>query len=327
MGRILDALRQAEASRRRPVEASPRPAPPEWEIAPVDDTAETVPFVEVGGPRSNTAPLDASLAGTDPFDNCKHAAAAEHRSPLLAPSANEPTPLPIAFEPVATEVPGLAPAGKRFNAALVAFHDPAHPVSEQYRALAAGISAQLPGGRAHVLLGTSHRPAVGTTNVLLNLAVTLAREGFGRVVVIDANLRKPALAARFGLPGVPGLQDVLAGYATLPRALQETGQQDLHVLTAGEETAEGPVRMAGDALRSVLRLLAQRFDWILLDGPAWDGRPEVVALGLVADACYLVVPQADAASAEVAQLLKIIPEQGSPLRGCILVQAAELAAA
>jgi hypothetical protein len=64
--------------------------------------------------------------------------------------------------------------------------------------------------------------------------------------------------------------------------------------------------------------LRQRFDLVLVAGPCWDGRPEIVALSALCDALYLVVPQAEAESAPVGELFRVIPDFGGPLRGCVV---------
>src|SRR5262249_27926067 len=162
---------------------------------------------------------------------------------------------------------------------------------------------QLPAGRAQVLLFTAAGSGAGTTTALLNLAVTAVQGRKLRVIVVDADVRQPAVAARLGLPLAPGLQEVLAGTASLQRALPETGLANLWVLTAGE-VGGGGARLASEAMRSVLRHLRGRFDLVLVDAPPWDGRPEVVALGSFCDAVFLVVRQELAQTAAVNDLLQ-----------------------
>jgi Mrp family chromosome partitioning ATPase len=226
----------------------------------------------------------------------------------------------VAFQPVPLELPPLAPPGQRFSPDLIAFHQPEHPVSGQYRALWQAVAGQLPAGRAQVVLFTAAGVGTGTTTALLNLGISAAQEGKLRVIVVDADVRRPAVAERLGLAPAPGLQDVLAGTVSLQRAVQESGQANLLALTAGESGAVGPARLAGEAMRSVLRHLRGRFDLVLVDAPPWDGRPEVVALGSFCDTVYLVVRQDLAQSPAVQDLLELIPQQGSRLRGCILTQ-------
>jgi Mrp family chromosome partitioning ATPase len=223
----------------------------------------------------------------------------------------------LRFTPLPAEpVPPLPPR-ERFASDLVAFHNPEHPVSTQYRALAEALTKQLPVGQPHVLLFAAIVPGIDTGSVVLNLGITRAVQTELRVAVVDANIHRPSIAARLGIPEAPGLQDVLSGKASLKRAMQETGHPNLFALTAGKPVDDGTSPLAGEAVRSILRHLRNRFEWILMSGPCWDGRPDVVALGAACDAVYLLLPEDRPDS----PLLDLISEQGIRLRGCIHLRA------
>jgi Mrp family chromosome partitioning ATPase len=319
MGRILEALKQAEGIRGRPAgesEAVAAPGLSQLHAAMASQAEpEEVPFVEVGGPRAERAnPSMAQPRGLGPKET-------PPAPPMLPPVGTAETgPVAVTFQPITVEMPGWPPAGGQLAPELVAFHHPEHAVSEHYRSLLAGLQAQLPSGRPQVLMATAARPELSSTDVVLNLAITLARQGQTRVAVLDANLRRPAVARRLGVPGSPGLQEVLAGTVSVQRATQETEQSNLRAVTAGEAAVHGHRHLAGDALRWILRHLRQRFHWVIVDAPHWDGRPEVVALGSACDAVYLMLTQAETQAPETAALIQMIAEQGGPLRGCIVVQ-------
>ncbi len=281
------------------------PAPPKEEGA----EEEEVPFIEIGPHRSMEA--SASVLATAP--PARPAPAPKAEEPPRAPSVSlrpaEVSPArSVAFRPLAERQP-------RFPAELVAYHSPGQPVAEPYREL---LAALLPaaGTRAGTpaLLFSGAAAGVGATTVLLNVAITAAQQG-QRVVVVDANLRAPAIADRLGLERRPGLRDLLAGSATIGQALQQTEQAGLLALTAGEHRAPGP---EVEPVRSLLRLLRLRFDLVLVDGPAWDGRPDVIAAGAACDAVYLVVAQNDADAPAMQGLQRQVREQGGCLAGCVL---------
>jgi Mrp family chromosome partitioning ATPase len=336
MGRILEALKKANAHRPRPVPAAPmaRPHQPEADDvasdlhvveSPDEEPAEEIPFIEVGArdqpfqgsPSVLAIPLPPGRKPATPVvpDLRPQTPPALVTPTVLAP---EPTGQGLVFQPIPGAPTPLAPPGKRFALELLAYHQPDHLVSEQYRVLWKAVAASLSAGRDKVLLFTAARPGAGTTTVLLNLAITAVRQGKLRVAAVDADLRHPCLASRLGLPLNPGLHEVLTGTVSLQRALQDTGVTNLVALAAGETGFGGGPRLAGEAMRSVVRHLRNRFDLVLVDAPAWDGRPEVVALGSLADAVYLVTTQAD--SQEVNDLLELIPQQGGRLRGSIRKQ-------
>jgi Mrp family chromosome partitioning ATPase len=272
-------------------------------------------FIEVGG---RLAPLEASpdvLASAPPARIRAHPAHAE-RGPRLQPlPAPTPAGLTVQFRPIAT-----APARPQphFAPELIAFHRPDHAIGRQYEGLADEMLAQLPADAAQLLVFTAAAPGVGTTTVLLNLAVTFARKEDRRVTVVDANRDRAAVAGRLGLAEGPGLIDVLHGGVPLEQAVQETGQAGLRSLTAGTWPQGGRVRMTAEALRPLFRQLREGSDLVLIDAPCWDGRPEAALLATLADAVYLVAPAAAADTPHAGALLQVMRQQGIQVRGQIV---------
>jgi Mrp family chromosome partitioning ATPase len=168
---------------------------------------------------------------------------------------------------------------------------------------------------APAILFTASAAGAGTTTVVLNLAVTAARQG-RRVVIVDLNSRRPAVAARLALCDRPGLAEVFATTTTLDEALQETAQTSLMTLTSGGPA--GNARRAAESYRSLLRQLRQRFDLIVLDGAAWDGRPETAAPAVACNAAFLVVPAGAEDSPATEELMRQLPAQGVHLAGCVV---------
>jgi Mrp family chromosome partitioning ATPase len=264
-----------------------------------------VPFIEVGG---------APAASPEPPVPAPITVRAPEPEPVLKLITESLPPglFTVRFRPV---VAGHLP-GRGFGPELIAFHDPDHPISEQYRLLAAEIALQLPNGPPRVLLFTGGTAEAGTTTVLLNMALTLARTGANRVTVVDANLARPAVAERLGLASGPGLCDVLAGRTPIPWAVQNTRHANLRALVAGrltsppDETAFPPVV---DRLRS-------ESDWVLIDAPTWTRPAESVPLADCCDALYLVTRQPDADTPQTVDLQRGFLESTGRLKGCVLTQ-------
>lgn len=321
MGRILDALKH---SARRHGEENGAPLVPQeavpTEPAPISENEEAIPFIEVGPHRSMEGSPDVLAkparkeAELKPIFDCPRL--------IEAPTEIERSPSPtqcpdtglserIVRDPLRIRRP-------RFADELISYHQPEHALSQQYRRLIQQLVAPSAKGPSRVMLFTSARPGCGTTTVLLNMAITAARDCRKRVVVVDGNLRRPALAERLGLGEVSGLREVLAGGLPLEQALQETDQADLYALPAGKLRETDGIHLRYETIRSMLRQLRQRFDMVLVDGPRWDGQPDVVSLGTSCDAVYLVVSEDEAESAQVDELYQRIPERGANLAGCIL---------
>jgi Mrp family chromosome partitioning ATPase len=322
MGRILEALNQAE-SRRNPKPESTltlHSGPPEPELA-ADPSEEDIPFIEVGGPRKVIEASPAVLASIPSPDVKVLPPAAARPSPVLSPVGSVVRQSgaawkSVTFRPLSGSP--LRPAADRFTPELVAYHRPDHPISEGYRSLLANVVGQLPAGRPSVVMFTALSEAE-TTAVLLNLAITAARQEGLRVVVIDAQ-RRPAVAKLLGLPETPGLREVAAGSITLQQAVQETGLEGLQALTAGKAGGDGAIPLVAGAMPMALRLMREFVPLVFVDAPSLDAMSEVAAMGGCCDAVYSVVPQAQSESPEVVNSLNALRQQGCPLRGCILTR-------
>lgn len=291
MAKVLDALRRQNAAPSPTPEPAPAAEPPEGEPE----------FIEIGPKRELIAASPLVLAA----------------APRPQPAAPLPGPHGVLFRTVAPAELPAPPRPVRFAAELVTYHAPESAVAGRYAELYAAIR-EAAGAKAvvdHLLvLLTATRDGVGTTTVLLNVAIAAARQG-KRTLVIDANLRRPAVAARLGIDPAPGLAEVLSADSSLDAALRATEQPRLVALAAG---APAPLLADVRTLRDLLAGLRERFDLVLVDGPRWDGRSTVTALAAGCDGVFLVVPAAEADGPPASELLQELPRQGVRLAGSIL---------
>jgi Mrp family chromosome partitioning ATPase len=302
MSKMRETLRQSNGT----PSAAPAVAVPAIALEELAD-GEEMNFIEVGPRRS----FEASPAVLAAIPAQRGPGAAQ--SAPAAPPSSQPSTLPrphnVLFRSL-TVPSRLAPE-------LVAFHAPANPASARFTELLESLLGAVldKGGSAPTaLLFSGVRSGIGATTALLNVAITAARQGL-RVVVLDANLRRPAVATLLGLESAPGLTEVLAEEHTVEQALRATEQADLSVLTAGSPT---PTIIGSEALLSLLEQLRNRFDLVLIDGPRWDGKAGVTALAAACEAVFLVVPCSEADKAPASELVQTLPRQGVRLAGCVL---------
>jgi Mrp family chromosome partitioning ATPase len=307
MARFLDSMKAAENGHpaTAPASTAAKPATPPLTLVSqesgveepsalgIPDDEPAVPFIEVGPSRSIEASPDVLAF--------RPVATTTSASPRTVPA--------VSFHPITFPIktaPGIA-------GDVIAFHRPDDPATRQYNDLLTSIGQALP-ARTATMLFTGASAGVGTTTVVLNLAVTAARGG-RRVVVVDVNARRPAIAARLALCDRPGVSELLTGSSGLEDVLQETEQPGLAALTAGGPAAVG-CRTA-EAYRSLLRQLRQRFDLVLLDGPRWEARVDVTAPGSACDAAFLVVGAGSENAPAVQDVLRQMPAHGVRAVGCI----------
>lgn len=134
---------------------------------------------------------------------------------------------------------------------------------------------------------TSANQGEGKSTVAANLATVLAESG-EQVVLIDADLRRSALARAFDLDGDVGLTEVLAGTIALPDALQDTDVPGLQILAAGA-TPPNPSELLGShRMEQLIEELSQRH-FVILDAPPLLPVTDAVLLTRSADGAVLVV--------------------------------------
>jgi Mrp family chromosome partitioning ATPase len=285
--------------------------------------AEETPYVEIGGPGGPV------FSAPPPFAARTMPEAKIEAKPEPKP---EPRPEPARTFPRLVSPPAPAYLSVKFHdvavrgdsktsadgpdATLVAFHQPDHPVSQEYGSLRDAIAQQLPDLTSRVVLFNSVAAEAGTTTVLLNLAVTLAQDGKRRVLVVDANTARPAVAAKLALKQTSGLCEALGHQIPLPLALQPSPVAGVHVLAAGTATDATPAAFCRDFTRS-LQHLRQWYDWVLVDAGVWGVMPERDSACSSADAVYLVVREADTESKDFLSTRGWVKELGGHLRGYV----------
>jgi capsular exopolysaccharide synthesis family protein len=134
----------------------------------------------------------------------------------------------------------------------------------------------------------SGMPQSGATTVAVNLAYALAAAEH-RVLLIDANLRRPGVHKVLGLQDAPGLADVLAGGVTLASAAQRTDAPLLSVLTAGSSDKRVYERLSSAAFSEVLAGATSEYDIVLLDVAPAMVAGDAIAVANRCDASLLVV--------------------------------------
>lgn len=204
-------------------------------------------------------------------------------------------------------------SGGELPANLIAYHQPTHPVSRQYRALVDGIVRQLPENGCSVLCFTPSVPGTVTSTLLLNLGITRSTDGEGRVLIVELVRGLQSSSAVLGMPQQPGLREVLSRTSPLTLTLNRTVIDHVWLMPAGKVDI-GTEEMS--RLGSVLDQLRARFDWILIEAPAWGTYPMREWMK-ACDGVYLVTRPDEWDSPQTEFAHQGIVESGGKLRGCV----------
>ena len=170
-----------------------------------------------------------------------------------------------------------------------------------------------------VLVVTGSLEAANNSDLVAGLAEAWTREGRS-VLVVDGNLRKPRLSARFGagLSSV-GLTDLLGGLATEVAAIRNVKLPDgpsMSFISCGQAVDHASSLLRSTTARQVLSKLQERFDVVLVDAPPMMDRAEGSALASVADGVVMVVPSGTPSS-DLLALRRRLDVLRAPLVGVI----------
>ncbi len=159
---------------------------------------------------------------------------------------------------------------------------------EQFRSVASTLYRLRDERTTKVVMVVSAVPGEGKTLTATNLALTLSESYQTRVLLIDADLRRPSLHRLFDLSNQVGLKDDLAAQAET-RASSVRVTPNLDVLLAGSAPLDPVSALSSERMRSILRRAATEFDWVVIDTPPVELMSDAKILAAVADVAVLVV--------------------------------------
>ena len=204
------------------------------------------------------------------------------------------------------------------QAALVAREYQNSPAAEAYRSLRTGLTFLNADGARHVVQVSSSGPGEGKTTTAINMAITIAASG-QRVLLIDADLRRPRVHEVFRVPRASGLTDVLAGAVPAVQAsFQPFADLNLAVIPAGQAAPNPSELLGSSAFRQLLPELRAAADIVIFDSapivPVTDG----AVLSALVDGTLLVASAKSTRAGAFHRALDDIAAAGGDVIGIVL---------
>jgi succinoglycan biosynthesis transport protein ExoP len=168
-----------------------------------------------------------------------------------------------------------------------------------------------------VVMVTSPATMEGSTTVAASLALSLARAG-RRTLLVDADLRAPALHKLFGLPLEDGLSEVLRAEVDLADAVRPTNSEGLHLLTAGVCDMDAVHALATDQPQPIFDKLRDQFDFVVIDAPPVLGISDALSLGQYVDGAVLTVLRDHSEIRRICQSIEILRGMGVRVIGSVV---------
>lgn len=139
-------------------------------------------------------------------------------------------------------------------------------IAEAFRAIRTNLQFSAPAERQRTIIVTSPRPEDGKTTIACNLAASLAQSG-RRILLVDANFRRPALHTIFPNAGEKGLSNLLIGEGTVESLARRTDIANLDVLPSGPTPPNPAERLASPQVQEFLEAATARYDQVIIDSP------------------------------------------------------------
>ncbi|HET9873720.1 MAG TPA: polysaccharide biosynthesis tyrosine autokinase, partial [Propionibacteriaceae bacterium] len=208
---------------------------------------------------------------------------------------------------------------------------PSHPVvmhddalgarSEAVRRLRTNLQFVDVAERSKSIVITSSIPGEGKSTTALNLAVSLADAGL-KVILVDADLRRPSVAEYLGLEGSVGLTTVLIGRAEIGDVVQPWQQTSLDILPAGQVPPNPSELLGSKAMGALLQSLTETYDMVLLDSPPLLPVTDAAVLSKFAGGTLVVVGADRIHRPQLRDALESLTTVGANVQGLVLNKAA-----
>jgi capsular exopolysaccharide synthesis family protein len=194
--------------------------------------------------------------------------------------------------------------------------DAQSPRSEAFRQLRTNLQFVDVDRPRKVILVTSSMPGEGKTTTLLNLAIALASAGT-RVLVIDADLRRPKASDLLGLDRTVGLTSVLAGRVRPEQVIQPWGGGVFDVLAGGPLPPNPSELLASNHMHVLLAELRERYDTILIDAPPLLPVTDAAAVAPATDGAILICSFKKTTRSQVESAVQALSAVSAPLLGTV----------
>jgi capsular exopolysaccharide synthesis family protein len=190
--------------------------------------------------------------------------------------------------------------------------------AEAFRSLRTSLMLATTGHPPKILHITSATPAEGKTTIATNLACILAQRET-RVLLIDADLRRPSVHHRFGLNGKVGLSTVLVGATSFEEALQHIPEvPNLDILAGGPVPPFPTEILSSEAMHALLEKCVGIYTHIVIDTPPILSVTDGIILAQQADAVVLIVRHGKSSRHVVRRARDLLFRSGAPITGVVL---------
>jgi len=190
-------------------------------------------------------------------------------------------------------------------------------VAEAYRTIRTAIFFSVPQDQACIIQVTSPMTGTGKSTLISNIGIAMAQSG-QRVLIVDADLRRPTQHSIFQVERDRGLSGVLAGMQKLSQSFVRTPTDKLYLLPCGPEVPNPAEILGSEAFRDLLQRLASKFDRVLVDSPPVLPVTDGSILAAVCDATVCVLRAEKSTRKALIQTRSTLSNVGGRVIGAVM---------
>ena len=236
----------------------------------------------------------------------------------------------IGFIPHSHTLSGLSHSSHRIRAALPAIGSSPDPsalvtqirphseVAESFRSLRTSILLSSAVKQPQLILFTSPMPQEGKTTTCVNMAIVLAQRG-GKILLVDADLRRPGIHRAFGMSNSAGLSSVLAGLDSFENVVQRYPPlSNLFILPTGPTPPQPAELLGSDRMQELLEKFRLSYDQVIVDSPPVNLVTDPAVLSPFMDAVFLVVRSGKTSKSALRHARDQLLQIKAPLTGIVV---------
>jgi capsular exopolysaccharide synthesis family protein len=204
------------------------------------------------------------------------------------------------------------------DTSLCTYYEPKSRTSEAYRAIRTALYFSTRGGGGHkVIQVTSPDPGDGKSTLAANLAVSIAYSG-KRVLLIDADFRRPRVHKIFNLSDEFGVTSVINGEETLLDSIQQTDVENLFALVCGPRPTNPSELLTSPRFEEMLSVLREKYDFVIVDTPPMLAVTDPSAVAARVDGVFVALRLKSKSRAKATLAIKMLTHLGANVLGVVV---------
>lgn len=205
-----------------------------------------------------------------------------------------------------------------FRNRLISHFKPRSPISESFRSLRTNLELSVPADKTLTsLVVTSAGAAEGKSTVIANLAIAYAQFGM-KVLMVDGDMRKPAIHKMFSTPQKPGLANMITKRSKLDESIFKTEIDNLYVMPAGSLPPNPSELLGSKSMKELFTQLKKQFDKIFFDAPPLMAVTDAALIGAQTDGILLVARAGEAQKEVIVHLQQEMKNTKIAIAGTVL---------